>query len=254
MTYDDIFSLTSERNMNGIKPSLSIDEAQKYYGKDVCDLLAKIYEYCKKSNYTIYQHTTDVESANNIMKRGFIVSTDIIDEIPAGVLSTNPDDIEVDEDGVKTTFYDAGQCDVRFMGVEDELSDNQHFFQNTVCNLDFGMLTNPNVNRTSTGATLIFCVSNDFEGSREFKKIGVTDSYYDDFDDRLIPETYCERHVIPKQFCIGYLDAENKRFVSNPAFEFEYGIRDEFQLSYVTQHNEYIDLSNSLLSDSKKSK
>lgn len=41
MTYDDIFSLTSERNMKGIMPSLSIYEAQKYYGKEVCDLLAK---------------------------------------------------------------------------------------------------------------------------------------------------------------------------------------------------------------------
>ena len=70
------------------------------------------------------------------------------------------------ENGVKTTFYDGGQCDVRFFEIRDELSDTQHFFENTNCNLDFGELTNSAVNRSGFGATLLFCVSNSFEGLR----------------------------------------------------------------------------------------
>ena len=32
MTFEDIMELTYERNINGIRPSLSMEKAQKYYG------------------------------------------------------------------------------------------------------------------------------------------------------------------------------------------------------------------------------
>ena len=98
----------------------------------------------------------------------------------------------------------------------------------------FGSLTNPNINRSGFGATCIFVVSKEFNGSREYKQFGVVEPYFDDWEGHEIPESYFERHIIPAQFCIGYLDVKNKRFVANPVFQFNYGITDEFKLGTTT--------------------
>ena len=70
---------------------------------------------------------------------------------------------------------------------------------------------------------------------------GVTDVHFDDWENRQIPKTYFERHVIPTQFCIGYLDVINKRFILNPNFQLNYGVTDEFALGTTTKSG--IDLS-----------
>ena len=57
---------------------MSIEKTKKYYYKKLCNLLIKIYDFCKQSGYIIYQHATDLNSANNIMKKGFICSTNDI--------------------------------------------------------------------------------------------------------------------------------------------------------------------------------
>ena len=48
---------------------MSYEEAKEYYGEELCNLLIKIYDFCKKSGYVIYQHATDLDSANNIIRR-----------------------------------------------------------------------------------------------------------------------------------------------------------------------------------------
>lgn len=73
---------------------------------------------------------------------------------------------------------------------------------------------------------------------------GVTDAHFDDWENRQIPKTYFERRVIPTQFCIGYLDVINKRFIVNTNFQFNYGVTDEFALGTTTTSQ--IDLSNEL--------
>ena len=83
---------------------MSIEEAKNYYGEELCNLLIKIYNFCRQSGYIIYQHATDLDSANNIMKKGFICSTNDINNIPSEALQNNPIDYEIDEDGVKTTI------------------------------------------------------------------------------------------------------------------------------------------------------
>lgn len=253
MTYSEIIELTDKRNLMGIKPSLSVDEAIDYYGVECSNLIINLYKYLKKSNYIIYQHATDIESANDILKKGFIISMDSIDKIPISISSSTPVDIEIDGDGTKTVFYDGGQCDWRMSGIRDELSDTQHFFENTYCYLDFGSLTNPNINRSGIGTTLLFCVPNNIVGPREFIQYGIKEPHTDDWDDENIPETYFERHIIPKQFCIGYVDVENKRFVVNPSFQFNYGLHDEFEISHIPYLNEYTDLANAL-NNNKKSR
>ena len=120
-------------------------------------------------------------------------------------------------------MYNGGQCQLRQNGIMDELSDIQHFFENTYCNLDFGSLTNSNINRSGLGATCIFVVSKEFNGSRECKQFRVVESHFDDWEDHEIPESFFERDIILNQFCIGYLDVKNKRFVANPNFQFNYG-------------------------------
>lgn len=112
--------------------------------------------------------------------------------------------------------------------------------------MDFGSLTNPNINRSGFGTTLLFCVPKTFEGFREFYQYGIKESYYDDWEEKQIPETYLERRIIPKQFCIGYLDVENKKFIVNPSFQLNYGIQDEFQQGYAQFQNEVTDLSTHL--------
>lgn len=213
---------------------MSYEEAKEYYGEELCNLLIKIYSFCKKSGYVIYQHATDVDSANNILKKGFICSKSEISNVPTEILDAGPIDYTNDENGVKTLIYNRGQCQLRQNGIRDELSDTQHFFENTYCNLDFGNLTNPNVNRSGFGATCIFVVSKDFVGSREYKQFEIVESHFDDWEEQEVPESYFERHIIPAQFCIGYLDVKNKRFVANPVFQFNYGITDEFKLGTTT--------------------
>lgn len=122
-----------------------------------------------KNGYVIYQHATDLDSANNIINKGFICSTSEVANIPSEILEGAPVDCTHDENGVKTLIYHGEQCELRESGIRDELSDAQHFFENTYCNLDFGSLTNPNINRSGFGATCIFVVSEDFNGSREYK-------------------------------------------------------------------------------------
>lgn len=82
MNYEEIISLINERNLNGKNPTLSYEEAVNYYGTECCNLLRRIFEYLKKANYVIYQHATNLESADNILKKGFIVETSEIDNIP----------------------------------------------------------------------------------------------------------------------------------------------------------------------------
>ena len=204
------------------------EEARLYYGEKCYSLIKKIYEFCKESDYVIYQHATDLESANNIIQKGFIVQSVEIDDIPTNILENMP-------------IANGGQCEVRLNGVKDELADTQHFFENTYCNLDFGSLSNPNVNRSGFGATCLFVVPKCLTGSREYVQYGVTDAHFDDWENRQIPKTYFERQVIPTQFCIGYLDVINKRFILNPNFQLNYGVTDEFALGTTTKSG--IDLS-----------
>lgn len=226
--------------------NMSYEEAKEYYGEELCNLLIKIYDFCKKSGDVIYQHATDLDSANNIIRNGFICSTSKIASIPIKILENSPVDCIQDENGVKTYIYNGEQCGLRENGIRDELSDTQHFFENTNCNLDFDSLTNPNINRSGFGATCIFVVSKDFHGSREYKQFGVVESHFDDWEDQQVPETYFERHIIPKQFCIGYLDVNNKRFLANSSFRFNYGITDEFVLgtTSATERDLSIELEN----------
>jgi hypothetical protein len=228
--------------------NMSYEEAKEFYGEEICNLLIKIYNFCKQSGYVIYQHATDLDSANNIMRKGFICSTSKIASIPREILENEPSDYTYDDDGIKTSIYDGGQCQFRQSGIRDELSDTQHFFENTHCNLDFGSLTNPDINRSGFGATCIFVVSKDFHGSREYKQFGIVESHFDDWEDQQVRETYFERHIIPKQFCIGYLDVNNKRFVANPSFQFNYGINDELSLgtTTATERDLSIELENSI--------
>lgn len=227
---------------------MSIDEAKDYFGEDVCDLVIKIYDFCRKNGYRIYQHVTDQEYADDIMKRGFICETGKIDSIPKEVLKNKPSGYETNEEGVKIEIYDGGQSEWRVHRSKDELMDTQHFVSNEPCNLDFGILTDPPVSRNGFGATCIFVVSEDFKGSREFIQYGVVESHYDDFEEVEVPETYIKRYVIPKQFCIGYLDVDNRRFVANPDFQFDYGVTDKFALSIMTQQQRdlSVDLNNNI--------
>lgn len=217
------------------------EEARLYYGEKCYSLIKKIYEFCKESDYVIYQHATDLESANNTIQKGFIVQSEEIDDIPTNILENMPIAFEYDDEGIRTSIYNGGQCEVRLSGIRDELDDTQHFFENTYCNLDFGILSNPDVNRSGFGATCLFVVSKYLTGSREYVQYGVTDDHFDDWEDRQIPKTYFERHVIPTQFCIGYLDVINKRFILNPNFQLNYGVTDEFALGTTTRSE--IDLS-----------
>ena len=47
------------------------EEARLYYGEKCYSLIKKIYEFCKESDYVIYQHATDLESANNIIQKRY---------------------------------------------------------------------------------------------------------------------------------------------------------------------------------------
>lgn len=89
----------------------------------------KIYEFCKESDYVIYQHATDLESANNIIQKGFIVQSVEIDDIPTNILENMPIAFEYDDEGIRTSIYNGGQCDVRLSGIRDELADTQHFLK-----------------------------------------------------------------------------------------------------------------------------
>lgn len=80
----------------------------------------------------------------------------------------------------------------------------------------------------------MFCVSKDIVGSRKYIQYGINDAHFDDWEDRQVPKTYFVRRVIPTQFCIGYLDVINKKFIINPNFQFNYGITDEFVLGSTT--------------------
>lgn len=231
---------------------MNYEEAKEYYGEELCNLLIKIFDFCKQSGYVIYQHATDLDSANNIMKKGYICSTTEINSIPGEILDTAPIDCTYNEDGVKTLIYNGGQCQLRQSGIRDELSDTQHFFENTYCNLDFDSLTNPDINRSGFGTTCIFAVSKDFRGSREYRQYGVVESHFDDWEDQEIPKSFFERHIIPTQFFIGYLDVKNKRFVANPVFQFNYGIIDEFRLGTTTSTER--DLSIELGNNIKRNK
>lgn len=247
MTYEKINELIYKRNMKGEGQTLTDEEAKLYYGEECYNLLVKIFKFCREADYIIYQHATDLESADNIMQKGFIVQSSKIDDVPIDILTSMPTGFEYDENGVKSSIYNGSQCQVRENGIRDELSDTQHFFENINCNLDFGSLTNPNVNRSNIGATCIFIVPKTFYGSREYKQYGVIESHYDDWEDKEVPESYFERHIIPKQLCIGYLDVKNKRFVANPNFQFNYGITDNFVLGAesITQRDLSIELNNS---------
>ena len=229
---------------------MSDEEAKLYYGEKCYFLIKKIYKFCRESDYIIYQHATDLESANNIMQKGFIVQSRKIDNIPTVVLENSPIAFEYDDKGIRTSIYSGEQCEVRLNGIRDELADTQHFFENTYCNLDFGSLSNPNVNRSGFGATCLFVVSKYLTGSREYMQYGITDAHYDDFEDRQIPKTYFEREVIPTQFCIGYLDVINKEFIVNPNFQFNYGVTDEFVLGSITTSGR--DLASELDKTNKK--
>lgn len=226
------------------------EDAKSYYGEECYSLIKTIYKFCKESNQIIYQHATNLESANDIVQRGFIVRGGEIGYIPNDVLKNTPIAFEYDEDGLKSTIYSGPQCELNMRGLRDELDNTQHFFENAYCNLNWSTLSNPNVNRSNFGATCLFVVSKYFKGSREYVQYGVTDSHYDNWEDKQMPETFFERHVIPTQFCIGYLDVINKRFVVNPNFQLNYGITDEFVLG--TTFPKQIDLSNKLNQSSRK--
>lgn len=226
------------------------EEARLYYGEKCYSLIKKIYEFCRESDYVIYQHATDLESANNIMQKGFIVQSVEIDDIPTDILENMPIAFEYNDERIRTSIYSGGQCEIRLSSIRDELADTQHFFKNTYCNLDFGSLNNPNVNRSGYGATCLFVVPKYLTGSREYMQYGITDAHFDDWEDRQIPKTYFERRVIPTQFCIGYLDVINKKFVVNPNFQFNYGVTDEFALGSTTTSAR--DLSSELYKTSRR--
>lgn len=248
VTYEELMTLTDKRYFEGRRPTLTEHEARAYYGEKCCDLLTQIFEFCRGENYTIYQHATSPESANNIMQKGFIVYQDDIDSIPDNILKNNPIAVERDEEGVRTFIYDGDKCKARLSGISDELSDTQHFFANTSCRLDYGDLTDPPVSRNTNGygATLLFVVSNEVEGSREYEQYGVVEPHYDDWNDEEVEESFFERRVVPRQFCIGYLDVENRRFVANSNFRFNYGVEDGFVMGYesTSQHDLFIQLMN----------
>lgn len=235
MTYEQLLEIIYERNLREDKVTLTEEEARSYYGDKLCNLIQKIYEFCKNSGYIIYQHATDVESANKIMTKGYKVSTDELDELPDDVKSQEPIDIEYDDKNVRTYIYNGKKCNIRPNGIRDELSDTQHFFENTNCNLNFGAITHPNVNRSGFGATCLFIVPKSITGSREYIQYGKTEPHFDDWEEKEIPETYFVRCVIPKQFCIGFLDVKKKEFVFNPNFQFNYGVTDEFELGISSQ-------------------
>lgn len=229
MTYEQLMKIIDYRNLKHEKITLSDAEAKSYYGEDLYNLIKKIYEFCRVSEYTIYQHATDIEAANNIMKKGYIVSTEELQELPSDISLEKASDVEYDGD-VKTYIIDGEKCEMRLNGIRDELSDTQHFFENEYCNLDFGSITNPGVNRSGFGATCLFIIPKSIQGSREYLQYGITESHFDEWEDSEVPETYFFRQVIPKQFLIGYLDVKNKRFVFNSEFQFGYGLTDEFEL------------------------
>ncbi len=235
MTYEKLLNMIYERNLKNNKVTLTEEEARLYYGDELCNLIQKIYEFCKKSGYIIYQHATDVKSANKIMTKGYKVLTDKLDELPNDVKSQEPIEIEYDDENARTYIYNGKKCKIRSNGIRDELSDTQHFFENTNCNLNFGDITSPNVSRSNYGATCLFVVSKSITGSREYVQYGIKEEHFDDFEDEVIPETYFARYVIPKQFCIGFLDVKNKEFVFNPNFQFNYGVTDEFELGISSQ-------------------
>lgn len=226
------------------------EEARLYYGEKCYSLIKKIYGFCRESDYVIYQHATDLESANNIMQKGFIVKSMEVDNIPTDILKNMPIAFEYNDERIRTSIYSGGQCEACLSGIRDELADTQHFFENTYCNLDFGNLSNPNVNRSGFGATCLFVVPKYLTGSREYIQYGITDAHFDDWEDRQIPKTYFERRVIPTQFCIGYLDVINKKFIVNPNFQFNYGITDEFALGTMTTSER--DLSSELDKSSRR--
>lgn len=229
MTYEEIDRLVEKRNANKEKVTLTEKEAEEYYGIECCDLIRRIYSFGKNNNYSIYQHATDLNSAQSIIQRGFGKGDVHIDSVPQRFLSSKPIYFESDEDGTKTYFYDGGPVSETDFFKVDELADTQHFF-NSECNLDFGSLTNANVNRTGKGATCLFMVSNYVKGSRSRYQYCVTESGYDNFSDEEIPERYSIIEVIPRQYCLGYLDVKNKKFVFNPNFQFNFGIDDEFAM------------------------
>ncbi len=235
MTYEQLWEMMSERNLRHVKETLTEEEVRAYYGEKLCNLIKKIYEFCQKAGYIIYQHATDVESASSIIKKGYVVSTSKLDELPRNVKGQEPIAIEYDSENVRTYIYNGGKAEIRMSGIVDELADTQHFFANTSCNLDFGGITNPSVNRSGFGATCLFVVPKSIVGSREYLQYGVTEKHFDDFEDEEIPEAYFARRVIPKQFCIGFLDVKNKKFVFNPDFKFNYGVTDEFELGTSSQ-------------------
>lgn len=102
MTYEQLLKMIYERNLRGDKFSLTEEEARSYYGDKLCNLIKKIYEFCQKSGYIIYQHATDTESANNIMTKGYKVSTDELDDLPDDIKSQEPIDIEYADENVRT--------------------------------------------------------------------------------------------------------------------------------------------------------
>lgn len=231
---------------------MTYEEALNYYGEDCCNILKRIFNFCKNNNYIIYQHATNVESANNIIERGFIISDiTILEHIPSELYHRTPDSIEYDEEGIKTSIYNGEQCQFGFLG-KDELSDTQHFFENTFCDLDFNDLTDPNINRSGFGATCLFVVSKSVDGSREYYQHCIKESYYDDLDEEEVPETCFERKVIPRQLCIGYLDVKNKTFKFNPNFQFNFGVVDEFELGFSSR--EEMDLSNEIMNQCGRKK
>ena len=71
---------------------MNYEEAKEYYGEELCNLLIKIFDFCKQSGYVIYQHATDLDSANSIMKKGYICSITEINSIPGEILDTAPID------------------------------------------------------------------------------------------------------------------------------------------------------------------
>lgn len=241
MTYEQLMKIIYERNLKHEKETLTESEAKLYYGEELCNLIKKIYDFCRKDGYLIYQHATDIQSADNIMKKGYIVSSEELDKIPVDLSMESPITLEY-TDNIKTLIYNGGKCKNRLNGIRDELSDTQHFFENTHCHLDFASITNPNINRSGFGATCLFVVPKNIKDSREYLQYGITEPHFDEWEDVEIPETYFVRKIIPKQFCIGYLDIKNKEFVFNPDFRFNYGITDDFELGSYSSL--YLDLSN----------
>jgi hypothetical protein len=237
MTYEELIKITNERNLKGEKVSFTEEEAKLYFGEELYSLIKKIYDLCKKSGYIIYEHATDVESAEDIIKRGFRVSIDQLDELPTDLQVEEPVDIEYDDENVKTLIFNGKKCKIRSNGIRDELSDTQHFSEISNCRLDFGSIINPNINRSGIGATCLFVVSKNVTGSREYMQYGITEPHFDEFDDKEIPETYFERRVIPRQYCMGYLDVKNKKFIFNKKFQPSYGVTDEFELT-ISNHSE----------------